>query len=217
MNFYRKLLKDYEGKRLTRDCAGAYIFSDLRTVCMFIAYGDQNGAYNHAQKLFYNNLLKSNSFSFNLRDGESFSNICEYSFKPIFSGSNFMSLISDGEYAYSKQCHNITLAYLKYLGSNNDNICAVTSLINGLDNIGCFHSYILDCESNMVWDFANNIVMPKSKYYELMVDEEISAFNYSEYVLNISHYTDEDKDGLADLLFLGLIELENRSKKKINL
>lgn len=212
MNCYRKLLKNYEGKKISDSYNGVDVFFCLRTISMYIACGDRRGADECTKNLFYNNLLEKDNFYFNIRDGASYSNICNFVFKPIFSGKNFRSLVSNGEYLYSKECHNITSEYLKYFGKKNDNIYAVTALTKGLGNISFFHSFILDSNTNMVYDFANNIVMPKDKYYSLIILNEINILNYKNYVSELQKYSNEEKDGLADLLFLSLVELKNDKK-----
>lgn len=206
---------NYQGKEVIDDGVNANIFFGLRSISMYIACGDLKGAYEFTQDLFYDNLFNSDYFYSNLRDGDFYSNICEYSFKPIFSGRKFRALVSHGDYIYSKECHNVTLQYLKYFGKKNDNMYAATVLTRGLDSKSYFHSFILDSTTDMVYDFANNIIMPRNKYYQLIVMDELNVINYKDYVSRIKEYSDLDKDGLADLLFLGLVELKN--KEKINL
>jgi len=210
MNCYRELFMNYEKKEISNSDNGVDIFFCLRTISMYIACGDFKNANEYIKNL--ENLFKSNNFYYNMRDGESYSNICDFVFKPIFSGRKFRSLVSNGEYLYSKECHNITSAYLEYFGRKNNNICAVTALIKGLGNKSFFHSFILDNGTNMVYDFANNIVMSKDKYYCLIVMDEVNILNYKNYVSELQKYSNDDKDGLADLLFLGLVELKNREK-----
>ena len=207
---------NYQGKDVSDNGVNSDIFFGLRSVSMLIASGKLNDACEYTQNLFYDNLFKSDYFYCNLRDGESYSNVCDYSFKPIFCGRKFRTLVSNGEYIYSKECHNITAAYLKYFGAKKENICAVTALINGADSKTFFHSFILDTDTNMVYDFANNIIMPKSKYYDLIVVDEINVINYKNFIIELKKYSDEEKDGLADLLFLSLVELKNNKRIKLN-
>lgn len=216
MNCYRELLMDYEGKSFDNNSVNSDIFFGLRTISMLIASGNLNDAYEYTQNLFYDNLFNSDYFYSNLRDGDSYSNVCDYCFKPIFSGRKFRALLSHGEFVYSKECHNITSAYLKYFGAKKDNISAVTALTRGVNSKIFFHSFILDSDTNMVYDFANNIIMPKDKYYDLIVVREINDINYKNYVLELKKYSTDEKEGLADLLFLSLVELKNNKRIKFN-
>ena len=212
MNCYRDFLSKYEGKEIIDNGSGVDIFFGLRSISMCIACGKFKDAFQCIESMFYENLVSNNYFYSNIRDGECYSNVCDYVFKPIFSGRKFRSLLSHGEYLYSKECHNITSEYLKYFGSKNSNICAVTALTKGLNNRSFFHSFLLDYSSDMVYDFANNIIMPRSKYYSLIVMDEINIVNYMDYVCELKKYSDSEKEGLANLLFLGLVKLREREK-----
>lgn len=216
MNVYRELFNKYEGMKIESDNKNGYIFNLFRYIVMDIASGAFESVMNHIDKLYYSGLLNAQKFYPNINDSSDFSIIAGYIFKPIFYGETLEKMFTDDNgtkhYLYEGQCHNITLSYLKKLGFNDENVCAVTSLIR-CDNEHCFHSYIYCKDSDLVWDFSNNIVMPKYQYDELLLEQELSVVSYKQYVDKKKEFVD-DMDNISDLLYFGLIELKNNEDRK---
>ena len=72
-------------------------------------------------------------------------------------------------------------------------------------------SFDKETGEEMVADLANNIIMPKYQYYELIIEQEINVLGYQEYL----EYNNQDTNGITLLLFLALTELKKMEDKKL--
>lgn len=224
---YKKLFKKYEGVYIGNHSDVVKNFSIIRGINMSNALGYSRRGNIEFQGIdgFINDPLNYSSFG-------------EYKFKPIFYDKELYDLLytkeelinegysleeakkREGYYKYMMMCHSVTLSYLKDVGKERLDVRAITSLARTIDDKYFFHSYICyfskEMGMDMIADFSQNIVMPKFQYDELMLEKELNSLNYTEYVESIGYSDYSDDCGLAELLYLGLVNLKKIEETKKN-
>lgn len=222
---YRELFEKYEGTFTGKQSLTAHNFSIIRTLNMANALGECKRG-----------MTKINNFDVNIVKPSNYSSYGSYIFKPIYHSkklTNYLytkeELINEGysleealknvgTYKFMGKCHAITLLWLQLEGEIRSDIRAITSLVRIGDNRYYFHSYICyyskKMKMDMIADFAQNIIMPKSHYDELILEQEINVLNYNDYLdfINCSGYSYEC--GFSELLYLGLVTLKKLDKQK---
>lgn len=123
------------------------------------------------------------------------------------SVNNIKNLV--GTYKYSADCHFASLEFLKKYRDRN--LRAITSICNTISGYSFFHSYILDCDTNFVYDISRNIVMDKESFDYLFTLIEVSSLSYSDY-LKCSEMLDENY--FQKLFYIALRKLNNNEESK---
>lgn len=158
---------------------------------------------------FYDDgVLKNIKFSCIFFDDE-YKKMCYTTEELIENGASVKKIkMLSGRYKYAGNCH---FASLKFLEKFKDrNFKAITSICNSVQGVSFFHSYIWDCDSNLIYDLSRNIVMDKDCFDYLFTIFEIVSLSYNDY-LCCSNVIDNDY--FQKLFFISLKKLSDDSKR----